>query len=150
MRGALMLTLIAGAVCLAAGCRSPEPIRRQADSIADIAGLWSVETMNGSKIEGRPPTLDIGQDGRVGGFAGVNRFTTTLDLQALREGRFRVEPAAMTRMAGPPEAMALESAFMQMLLAADTAAIEGTRLRLSGGDTVAVFGRIEDGHSLGR
>jgi heat shock protein HslJ len=67
---------------------------------------------------GNPPTLRIGADGRASGFAGVNRYgcdarignSTSSAVMPLSFG-----PVMATRMAGPPERMALEQAFTAML-----------------------------------
>ena len=65
----------------------------------------------------RPPTLLIGADGRTSGFAGVNRYfaeakfgNSTTAVTPLRLGS-----VGATRMAGPPERMALEQAYTTML-----------------------------------
>ena len=49
------------------------------------------------------------------GHTGVNRLSGAADAGALRKGEFRSGPVTMTRMAGPPEAMALESEFVDLL-----------------------------------
>jgi heat shock protein HslJ len=68
-------------------------------------------------VTDRPPTLRIEPEGRASGFAGVNRyfadvtfFSVTHPPEPLRFG-----PVGATRMAGPPERMALEEAFTSML-----------------------------------
>ena len=73
----------------------------------------------------RPPTLLIGADGRTSGFAGVNRYfaeakfgNSTTAVTPLRLG-----PVGATRMAGPPERMALEQAYTTMLESACSAVV---------------------------
>ena len=65
----------------------------------------------------RPPTLLIGADGRASGFAGVNRYFAEAkpgnSITAVTPYRFG--PVGATRMAGPPERMALEQAYTTML-----------------------------------
>ena len=68
-------------------------------------------------VTDRPPTLRIEPEGRASGFAGVNRYfadvtfgSVTVPPEPLRFG-----PVGATRMAGPPERMALEEAFTSML-----------------------------------
>jgi heat shock protein HslJ len=75
----------------------------------------------------RPPTLLIGADGRASGFAGVNRYfaeakfgNSTTAVTPLRLG-----PVGATRMAGPPERMALEQAYTAMLESIRFAAVTG-------------------------
>lgn len=62
----------------------------------------------------KPPTLQLLDGGRVAGFAGVNRFNGGFTLGD--GGALLWSPGmAVTRMAGPPERMALESAFLKAL-----------------------------------
>lgn len=68
-------------------------------------------------VTDRPPTLRIEPEGRASGFAGVNRYfadvtfgSVTVPPEPLRFG-----PVGATRMAGPPNRMALEEAFTSML-----------------------------------
>ena len=75
----------------------------------------------------RPPTLLIGADGRASGFAGVNRYfaeakfgNSTTAVVPLRLG-----PVGATRMAGPPERMALEQVYTAMLESVRFAAVTG-------------------------
>lgn len=62
----------------------------------------------------RPPVLQFLEGGRVAGFAGVNRFNGGF---TLGEGGALIWSPAMaaTRMAGPPERMALEGALLGAL-----------------------------------
>ena len=54
-------------------------------------------------------------DGTVSGCGGINRFGGRADIEG---DRIRVGPLASTRMAGAPEAMAAEDAFLRALDAA--------------------------------
>ena len=65
----------------------------------------------------RPPTLRVAPDGNASGFAGVNRFfaSATFGSVIAQPEPLRVGPVGATRMAGPPERMALEHAFTAML-----------------------------------
>jgi len=60
-------------------------------------------------------SLAVLEDGRISGNAAVNRYSGPLILD---EGVFHFGPFMTTRMAGPPEAMDRESAFLQALSAA--------------------------------
>lgn len=64
-----------------------------------------------------PPTLRIARDGRASGFAGVNRYGCDASIGNSISLRMRLAfgPVMTTRMAGPPERMALEQAFTAML-----------------------------------
>jgi heat shock protein HslJ len=59
--------------------------------------------------------------------SGVNRYGARVDAGP---GWLRVGGAMSTRMAGPPEAMALESEFLSRLQRAGGWRIDGDRLRL--------------------
>jgi heat shock protein HslJ len=79
----------------------------------DVVGrAWVVVEIDGSAVEGARPTLELGGDGRGYGSTAVNRWagSYSLDGDVLTFG-----PAVSTRMAGPPEAMATESAFLAAL-----------------------------------
>jgi len=72
-------------------------------------------------VTDQPPSLFISAEGRASGFAGVNRYfaeAINYDNVPLRFG-----PVGATRMAGPPERMALEDAFTSMLGGVRSAAI---------------------------
>jgi len=91
------------------------------NALSRLTGDWSLDALRRADVTGlvpegvRRPTLTIGDDGGVSGFAGVNRFTGSLDPANLARGDFDLSPAAMTRMAGPDEAMSLEREFMDAL-----------------------------------
>jgi len=72
------------------------------------------------------------------------RFMTRLATANLGEGRIAFAPAAGTRMAGPPDAMAFEQTFLARLSAVSTFAVDGDVLHLSAGDSEALtFKRTE-------
>lgn len=79
----------------------------------------------------RPPVLRFDGDGRVSGTTGVNRLTATW---ALADGVLTLGPLAMTRKAGPPARMAVESALVAALDGPLALAPDGGGLRLGGAD----------------
>ena len=108
-----------------------------ATSLAVLEGEWTLSAIEGFDIPAGlrgEPGLSVDSEGRVSGFSGVNRFSGTLDPDGT--GVFR--PLATTRRAGPPDAMALETAFLKALDSA--AAVEGSedQVTLSGPDGSAV------------
>jgi predicted amidohydrolase YtcJ len=114
--------------------------------LAQLVGPWSLVALDGRPVEavGKPITLEVAEDGAVAGVSGVNRFMTRLETADLAEGRLVFAPAAGTRMAGPPEAMALEQAFLARLSAASTFSVDDNVLRLWAGDNEALaFERSE-------
>ena len=110
---------------------------------ADLLGEWTLVALDGEPVPevGKTPTLEIQEDGSAAGVSGVNRYRTQLELA---DGRLGFGPTAGTKMAGPPEAMALESAFLARLDAASTYQVEGDTLRLWAGDNEALtFARMK-------
>jgi heat shock protein HslJ len=70
-----------------------------------LDGGWTVAAMPGGVLDDAPPTIAF-VEGRVTGWAGVNRFAGSY---ALEGAALTVGPLAMTRMAGPPERMHQEA-----------------------------------------
>jgi len=73
-------------------------------------------------------TLRFEEPARAAGSSGVNRFSAQVIADA---SRLRFASPISTRMAGPPELMALESEFLVRLQAVVAWKIDGNRLRLS-------------------
>lgn len=75
----------------------------------------------------RPPTLLIGADGRASGFAVVNRYFAEAKPgnSTTAVTPYRFGPVGATRMAGPPERMALEQAYIAMLESVRFAVVTG-------------------------
>ncbi|HSN53093.1 MAG TPA: amidohydrolase family protein [Candidatus Sulfomarinibacteraceae bacterium] len=105
-----------------------------------LVGSWTLVALDGGPVEpvGKPITLEIAEDGAVAGVSGVNRFMTRLETADPIEGRLAFAPAAGTRMAGPPEAMALEQTFLARLSTVTTYAVDGNTLRLWAADNEAL------------
>jgi heat shock protein HslJ len=111
---------------------------------AELVGTWALVALDGEPVPevGRTPTLEVLEDGSAGGLSGVNRYRTQL---ALSYGRLSFAPAAGTKMAGPPEAMALEDTFLARLGAVSAYRVEGDALRLWAGDNEALtFTRVKE------
>lgn len=97
---------------------------------------WQVASVSGLSLPAgaRPPTLAFDVDsGQAAGFAGVNRFSGTYDLGA---DHLSFGALAATRMAGPPELMTLEQAYLEALSRVDGWRMRDGRLQLLAGDTV--------------
>ncbi|WP_123370121.1 META domain-containing protein [Cellulomonas sp. PhB150] len=82
-----------------------------------LVGTWTVTAVSGVTVpsgEQHGPWLTFDGDGQVFGMSGVNRVrgTWSVDGDVLTFG-----PLASTMMAGPPQAMALESALHGLLAA---------------------------------
>lgn len=109
---------------------------------------WTVRRIAGFDLpaDARRPTLRLdAETAQASGFAGVNRFTGSYELDA--EG-LSFGPLASTRMAGPPEAMALEQVYLEALSRVDSWRLRDERLDLlAEGQRVLTFeaGVSEDG-----
>ncbi len=136
------MTLAHGtAACLAlfvvmtlSACKSGGSGRK--DPVKGVNGEWVLDWLEGSDpvpAGARRPTLAINPDGKVSGFAGVNRLSSSVDTAKLAKGDFAMSPAAVTRMAGTPGAMALESKYLDALGRATRYRVYGDRLVLSDG-----------------
>ena len=99
---------------------------------AALAGsAWQLDAMPGATLApaggGVAPTLRFEAAARASGGSGVNRFGARVDAG---DGWLRVASPMVTRMAGPPEAMALEAEFLGRLQRAGHWRVAGDRLRL--------------------
>lgn len=132
--------------------RRPAPMTSSAPSAgatpaaspaALTASGWQLASMGSA----RPATpefsrirMSIDAAGRASGHSGVNRFSAQT---RATDTALRFEAPVSTRMAGSPEAMALESDFLARLLRTASGRIEGDRLRLfdAGGAELMSFSR---------
>jgi heat shock protein HslJ len=123
-----------------------EPLDKPWDEPEEIpiAGEWNLVAIDQQPLKsGGTPTLVFEQDGSCWGSTGVNKFQSRVDLKKLAEGWLKLGPAAVTRMAGPPEAMALEKLFLTRLESVSSFEVEGDTLHLYTGDSETVtFQRI--------
>lgn len=132
-----------GALSCIPSCQSVQNMPQYADAAKNILGKWDLQELMGQAVSlagpsGEKPGFEITDDGRLAGFSGVNRFTSTLDMQKLLGGEFSLSPAAATKMAGPPEAMNLESRFFDALNRVTGFDLKGNSLTLkSGAETLA-------------
>ncbi len=98
------------------------------------------------------PTLRIEPPANASGRGGINRFGGTAELadgEPGAAGTIGFPAIASTKMAGPPERMALEGAYFAALRAARRYEIEGEELTLlgDGGAVVAKFRAGQQGGS---
>ncbi len=151
-RTILALAIVAVAACGSGGIdqqtEAPEaiaeptaaPVKEDVAIVAipvDLCGSWTLVAIDDNPVTevGKTPTLEILEDGSVAGVGGVNRFRTEVEFV---DGRLSFGPAAATKMAGPPEAMELESTYLARLGAVTTYEIDGTTLRLWADDNEAL------------
>lgn len=104
-------------------------------TLADLVGEWTLTRLEGQPlgddVKDRPPTLTVMEEGKFAGFAGVNRYFGSLDLEKLEAGEFAAGQMGSTMMAGPEEQMALEDRFMKLMAGADAAAVADGVLQLT-------------------
>lgn len=105
-----------------------------------LGAEWVCVTIGGKAAGGgRAPTLTFGDEGRVTGFGGVNRFSC--DYTSAR-GSVRFGQLVSTKMASDPEHMGLERSFLEALTKVDGFSVEAGLLRLrQGKDTLVEFSR---------
>lgn len=109
-----------------------------------MKGEWRLVAIDQRELrQGGTPTVFFGDEGNCWGNTGVNDFHTTFTLEGANRDRVKVGPAAVTRKAGPPEAMALETLFLERFESASAFKVEGDRLHLhSGNDQNLTFQRV--------
>jgi heat shock protein HslJ len=79
-----------------------------------LHGAWTVESVDGAEVaEKARATLDFRPDGRLGGRAFCNSYTT--DYAVTGEGLRINDAIAATRMACPPALMRQEATFLEIL-----------------------------------
>ncbi len=118
---------------------------RSAIATTEVIGpQWRVVQIGRQRIPGRDELiLTIGEDGRIEGQGGCNRF---IGNYALRNGRISVEPLAVTRKRCEPRVMALEVRLLDALEREHTVRHEDDALilvGLSGGDDI-ILERVDE------
>lgn len=110
---------------------------------ADLRLVRLVQDGQSVRLTGTPITLKLGEGGKIAGRSAVNRYFGRFDLSP--NGDVQWPPAAlgMTRMAGPEDAMRLESQFTQALTATTRLSVSPDALRFStpDGKNTAEFAR---------
>jgi heat shock protein HslJ len=120
------------------GYRRISSLRWKSMNEQTLEGDWLVVEIDGERVDPEAPREVRFAGDRVAGRVGVNRFTGsfTLDGQMLR-----VEPVATTRMAGPPDLMALENRFNSHLDGKHEIALEDDVLTLARDEHSMVLAR---------
>ena len=110
---------------LAAGCASTGAL---GDAGQAIGPTWQLVTI-GTDTPAAEATLTFGDDGRVFGTTGCNRYFGTYTLAD--DGRLTLSQVGSTRMACPPAEMAQETRFLDALDGAERVVVTGDRLVLA-------------------
>ncbi len=101
-----------------------------------VKGEWQLIAIDRQELSrGGTPTVVFGDEGNCWGNTGINNFTTTFSLENTEKGKVKLGNAAVTRKAGPPEAMALENLFLNRFQNANSYEVEGDLLHLYSGET---------------
>ena len=97
--------------------------------IVDVQWMLEEMTIDGDKFQltGERPLVKFERDGKVSGFASVNRFFGSMQIDDAGKVKWSNAFGA-TRMAGPQERMEQESVFLEMLAKTDQLSIKGERL----------------------
>lgn len=138
MRRVALLAVLVTVAFAAVGCTTPA----KTDPAA-VEGSWVVESFGGPKglvDSAAGVTSDITlKAGKTSGSGGVNSFSGTYT--ASDDAHISFGPVAATRMAGPPEAMAQETAFFRALENAARFELNSTKLVLAdkGNNTLVVL-----------
>jgi heat shock protein HslJ len=138
--GAGILVLATG---LVAACAATEPaddarsLEGKTWHATEITGVTSVLTEEGSEATA------IFSDGQVTGSGTVNRFRATYSTRPGNE--ITISQAASTQMAGPPDAMAQEQAYLAALHRAATYEVSGGSLLLldDQGRTLVAYDEVQ-------
>ena len=121
---------------LLAGCQSPS---KSASATTSLEGtIWTLVALDGKPVattEGlRPQTLFLdGLSKRLNGLSGINRYSGGYELGAKT---IKFGMLISTRMAGPTQAMEMETAFLKALNDTTGWAVDGTHLTLRSKDKV--------------
>ncbi|MCB9905262.1 MAG: META domain-containing protein [Planctomycetes bacterium] len=120
----LLLLALFAVGCSSLGATDPAELR---------GGEWVVVRLEADPVpEGAGLTLRF-EEAQLSGNSGVNAFHGAVVCEA--DGTFEAGPFALTRRAGPPEAMARESLMLVALERADRWRIERGELHLIAGDS---------------
>lgn len=108
--------------------------RITSENFATIAGMqWQLRkiTKDGSEIplSGERPFVRFEKDGKVAGFASINRFFGSIKLDT--RGNLELSPLGSTRMAGPEQQMKQELIFLSSFQSIEQLSTEGIHLYAS-------------------
>jgi heat shock protein HslJ len=125
-----------GAVALLVGGCASSSDSKPAPDFPLVGPFWQLVELDGKPVpatEGfATPTLQLdAASRRASGTGGVNQFTTNYELSGLA---LRFGTVASTKMAGRPEAMAIENDYFKALATGSFWSIKGNQLELKSTD----------------
>ncbi len=135
----VMLGVLVGALLSTGACAKNRLAREQRREARTPVGEWRLVKIGDDPVdaiippESRPPALAIHPDGSVTGFTGVNQIRGLLDYHGFARGGFEMSDPVTTRMAGPPQMMAVEERFLNALAGRRSYRVEEGVLSIRGG-----------------
>jgi len=144
MKSLVSALIILPLLAIGQGCgSSSDKVVEGPTAIRSILGNWTLDSIGDKSFamlvpqdaSAKKPTLDISADGKVSGFAGVNRMMSSLNMDALSKGDFKLAPTGTTMMAGPEYAMKLERQYLDALGMVRNFKVDGSKLTLTDGAT---------------
>ena len=136
----ILFTAMFGAV-ITVGCDSQpvwmkQEIEAQTDPKSLGGGKWVLVSMNSNgAIPSANLSLEFAANNAVSGFGGVNRFSGTCTTAT---GQLKFGPLVSTKMAGSPELMKTEQAYLAALASVRNFSLEGGLLRLKNDSGITV------------
>lgn len=121
----LAFVVLSGCATQSAPADSSAETPRQTPTghFAQLQGKWDLLVLRGQYI--RPqlqdvgvrevPSLTVDETGRIGGFSGVNRWSSSITIDEVQNGRFKPTQPVSTMMAGHATAMRIENMFYDAL-----------------------------------
>jgi len=131
-RAALAASVVALPLVVSA-CQSTAPRDDATPPPTKMQGSrWALVALEAQPVDAEPQiTLELGADGRVAGFAGVNRYSGEYRMNAGKAGgALAFSPLVSSKMAGPPEQQKLEDQYMSLLQATTGYRAEGGLMEL--------------------
>ncbi|HEX2057144.1 MAG TPA: META domain-containing protein [Actinomycetota bacterium] len=131
------------AFVLAASCGGSEGSPAPGGTDSDAAGLWVLESGRAPSgevvaVDGYPVKLEL-IDEAAGGTAGCNSYRGDLEIDG---SSFDTGEISVTEIACPPKVAAAEERYLEALEAADSIAVDGDSLTLTGPDVELVYSRV--------
>jgi len=127
--------------CKSAGRAGEIPAGKQveihAGNFERITGMqWILKSMKADgqdyPLTGEMPFIQFAPDGKVSGFASINRYFSSVQISS--EGHVTWSNPGATRMAGPENLMKQEDAFLKALTRTERLSVEGINLYALGAD----------------
>ena len=143
----LGLAMLAGCGGLGTGSDPAMITPASLDRLVNREWLLKTSTVDSQRVimhVDATQTVLFGSDGRVTGFAGVNRFAGTYQFSPEGVLSYPAPGLITTRMAGPPELMEKERAYLKGLAQVTRAIVAKNALQLQSEDgaTVLLFEQV--------